>query len=255
MMKIKGQLYPHIYEPLISKELWDRCQKVRLGTASKPYRYAEKPFVFRGLIRCVNSGKVCTAYMAKGKYPYIVYFDKEGKKKQVREEIIIDKVADILQTVHIPPEIATAAEEQLKKAKIEEKRYRDAEISGLRKNLEATEHRIDSLFELYIDNKIDDEEMYHDKMIKLKAQRQQLKDKIEAHSAADDAFNETVISLFEVINQAADVFRYSSNLDKKRTILKCMILTLEIDDGKLGYALRFPFDLMQTSSTSTLWRP
>ena len=46
-MRIKGKLYPHGYAPLISKELFGRCEQVRLGSSrATTTRYSEKPFVF-----------------------------------------------------------------------------------------------------------------------------------------------------------------------------------------------------------------
>lgn len=47
----KGKLYPHKYEPLISKELFDRCKRVRDSWNKKPFQYAAKPYIFRGLVR------------------------------------------------------------------------------------------------------------------------------------------------------------------------------------------------------------
>ena len=55
-MRIKGKLYPHNYPPLIRKELFDQCEEVRLGSSrATAIRYSEKPFVFRGLIKCATS--------------------------------------------------------------------------------------------------------------------------------------------------------------------------------------------------------
>jgi site-specific DNA recombinase len=61
-MRIKGKLYPHKYPPLISKDLFDRCEEVRLGkTRATATRYSEKPFIFRGLIKCAISGRTVTS--------------------------------------------------------------------------------------------------------------------------------------------------------------------------------------------------
>ena len=60
-MRIKGKLFPHKYQPLISRELFDRCETVRLGNGrATATRYSEKDFVFRGLIKCGTSGRVVT---------------------------------------------------------------------------------------------------------------------------------------------------------------------------------------------------
>ena len=56
-----GKKYPHIYPPIISKELFDACQQVRLDLKKKPFKYREKEYIFRGLIECAATGRVVTA--------------------------------------------------------------------------------------------------------------------------------------------------------------------------------------------------
>ncbi len=42
-MRIKNELYPHKYQPLISKQLFNRVQEVFNGYYIKPSRYGGKP--------------------------------------------------------------------------------------------------------------------------------------------------------------------------------------------------------------------
>ncbi len=77
VMKLQkiGQYFPHIYPPIISKELFDKCQDVRLGRKQSSYKYREKEFIFRGLIKCGNTGKVVTSVIKKGVYTYLIVWD------------------------------------------------------------------------------------------------------------------------------------------------------------------------------------
>jgi hypothetical protein len=56
-----GKKYPHIYPPLISKELFEACEQIRLGRKKKGFKHGEKEYVFRGLIECAVTGRVVTA--------------------------------------------------------------------------------------------------------------------------------------------------------------------------------------------------
>jgi DNA invertase Pin-like site-specific DNA recombinase len=53
-MRFKGKLYPHGYEPTITKELFDKVQQVKAGFNKKHFKYAGLPYVYRGLIRCAD---------------------------------------------------------------------------------------------------------------------------------------------------------------------------------------------------------
>ncbi|WP_075882640.1 recombinase family protein [Candidatus Protochlamydia sp. W-9] len=55
-MRVKGQLYPHNYLPLISQSLFDQVQAVKAGHDKAPVHYAGKPLLFRGLITCDECG-------------------------------------------------------------------------------------------------------------------------------------------------------------------------------------------------------
>jgi site-specific DNA recombinase len=95
-MCVKGRNFPHVYEPLITKELYDACQAVRFGWHKKPFAYGEKDYVFRGLLTCATTGKVVTAYTKvktygngrKAEYTYLMCWNPENpaKKLWVREE-------------------------------------------------------------------------------------------------------------------------------------------------------------------------
>ena len=75
-MRIKGKLYPHSYPALISKELFDQCEKVRVSASrASATRYSEKPFVFRGLIKCATSGRVVTSDIKKDRHTYLICRD------------------------------------------------------------------------------------------------------------------------------------------------------------------------------------
>ena len=57
-MRVKrtGNEYPHIHAQLVSKELFDHRQAVRLGWHKKPFKYGGKgEYVFRGLITCATT--------------------------------------------------------------------------------------------------------------------------------------------------------------------------------------------------------
>ena len=94
-MRIKGKLYPHNYPPLISKTLFDQCEQIRLGNSrATSIRYSEKPFVFRGLVKCAVSGRTVTCDLKKGRHVYLICRDPDepGNKLFIPESTILDRV-------------------------------------------------------------------------------------------------------------------------------------------------------------------
>ena len=115
-MKVKGEVWPHYYQPIISREIFMACKDVRLGWNKKPFKYGGKDFLFRGLITCAITGKVVTAETKKKKYAngkinewtYLATWDPKNSNKKiyVREDKILKEVEDIFATIGIKdPEI------------------------------------------------------------------------------------------------------------------------------------------------------
>ena len=254
MMKWKGSLQPHIYPPLVSKELWDKCQEVRTGikAANKPYKYGDKPFLYKGLIKCANTGKICPCEIKKGQFVYVVCYDKDGKRKYIPEQDITDQIIYILSHIKIPEKIITACREHLKNAKESEIKFRTAELQKLQADLTKTLNRIDRLCNLYLDGGID-VDAYKQKNNELIVEREALKMQIAEHSDADDNFNDTICELIDIANNSWDIFLKSPNIEAKRNLLKFMIRTLELKEGKLGYALTFPFNKLANFATCPNW--
>lgn len=60
--------------------------------------------------------------------------------------------------------------------------------------------------------------------------------------------------LLELVQNAGKLF-HSASIEQKRTILKLVYWNLELTDGKLGYALRKPFDLFLDTTKNEKWLP
>ncbi|MCX4348395.1 MAG: recombinase family protein [Alphaproteobacteria bacterium] len=252
IMQIKGKEIPHIYPPLISKELWDRCEEVRKGSVKKPYKYSDKPFLYRGLIRCAVTGKICTNETKKERFNYIVTYSLEGKRKYIAEKDIDDQIIAILRTLKFPQKRMEEIRAYNKTAKQAEIEYRNREVGVLQSSLTKTTDRLDKLVNLYLDGEIE-KEIFEFKKEKLQTEKKLIKNRIEAHTIADDSFNNLICELAEISRNAYDLFDLSSNYDLKRNLLKMIFRTLEIKDGNLGYTLNFPFNKMQNLNTIPEW--
>lgn len=88
VMKAKGELYPHKHEPIISHDLFQKTQEVRLGHNKKPFQYAAKSFIFRGMITCGHCGCLVSPEIKKGKY---VYYSCTNAKGTCQRDYINEK--------------------------------------------------------------------------------------------------------------------------------------------------------------------
>lgn len=251
-MHCRGNIVPHIYEPIVSRELWDKCQAVRLGTAKKPFKYSALPFLYRGLLKCANTGKICTNELKKGRFCYIVCYDPKGKRIYIPEKEINSQIIEILKTFKLPKIRIEEFKSFIASSKKAEIAYRNQEVGILQANLTKTTERIDKLVNLFIDGEID-KELYESKRNQLLREKNNLEHKIKAHSCADDCFNNIFCELIDIASNTSELFAFSKNIELKRNLIKMIFRTLEVKEGNLGYALNFPFSKMQNLATCSNW--
>lgn len=88
-MLYKGKLYDHQYEPLISKELFDKVQKKIGGNSrsSGPKKGLLLPFLYRKLITCGQCGTFLSGDRKKGRYIYYRCATKHPYPATKEEEV------------------------------------------------------------------------------------------------------------------------------------------------------------------------
>lgn len=243
-MVIKGNLQKHVYEPLITKDLWDQCQEQRKKCTTKPFRHGSIPFLYRGLITCLNSGKTCLQEIKKQKFYYLVCFKPDGTRLYVPEKDITSQISYILHGIYIPQDMIEAFKEHLKNSKDAEMHYKNAEIGRLQAEATKARQRLCRLFDLRLDGEIEKED-YETKRAQLQLEIDRAEATIRAHDKSDDKFDETLIGLFDIASKAWDVFDNSEDIELKRLLMKFVFEKLNISNGTIYYKLRFPFSEME----------
>ena len=249
-MRTKGKLVKHVYKPIITKETWDICQIHRGNSSAKPFRYSSLPFLYRGLITCVNSGKTCPSEVKKKQFTYVVCYKKDGSRLYIPESEVDNQIGYILNRIKLPSGYLEALKETLKNSKSAEIEYRNREIGRLQAEQTKIQSRLDRLFEMRLDGDIN-KSTYDQKYNEFQRRNDEITEKLKAHKKADDGFNETLIGLHEIANRAGDVFAGGYSLEHKRSLLKFVFERLEMHEGRIGYKLNSPFDMIESSINSS----
>ena len=257
-MVYRGQLVPHKYDKIITKDLFNKCQAVLRGKGRKQFKYGQKPFVFRGLIKCADCG--CTISSDKktkstGKtytYLFCSHFKGDCKQKPVNERLVLEQIEnEVLAQLSFPKsllnELHTCLQDTFKAenaAMITKRNSLDAQYT-------ANKGKISRLLDLLIENNISQAD-YDMKKAELEAQQRQIENDLAALAGIDKTI---LISAEYVANLAArscELFN-SSKVDTKRQILNLLLSNCTLKDGKLLYSLNKPFDLLLKTNGRINW--
>ena len=243
-MIAKGKLHRHIYEPLITKSLWDKCQEQKALQSAKPFKHGDIPFMYRGIFTDYYRGVICPCEIKKKQFIYVVCYTEGGKRIYIPEAEIDNQIISILNRIAIPEIMIKHFREHLQNSKQYEIEYRNQEIGRLKAEKTKVSARLDQLFNMRLDGEISREE-YEEKKNELKLKSDRLEAEIKAHGVADDGFNETLIDLLDIACRAGNVFKGGKSIETKRLLLKFIFKELKLKEGNIGYELNSPFCYME----------
>lgn len=242
LMRYKGHENTHKYKPLVSKGLFDQCEAVRASYNKKPFQYAAKPFVFRGLVKCAKCGCTVSPEIKKGKFIYYscTNYRKQCERVYVPESEFLKPIYSVLKGLQMPQERIQEITDGLRKMGTSEADFHKLNMANLRKEYDTIEDRISKMYDDKLDGRIT-EEMYDKKLREYKERQGQILVDMRIHSEADEEFYLTANTVLNVAKRALEIFK-SSEVPEKRQFLNFLLQNCELQGKKLEFSLRNPFD-------------
>ena len=245
-----GKLYDHIYPTLIDKQTWNKCQQIRTNRSrTDSPRKTNKPFIFRGLIKCATSERIVTSDIKKGKYVYLICRDPNNKKKKlfVPETIVLEEVRKVFQSIRIEDQILKEIAEHLKEIHNSEKEFQGRAVIELQKENNKIQSMLDKLLDLLLAESITQND-YDKKFQQLKNKQFDINERIKSYLKADESFKITVNTILSIASKAYEIFE-SSNIEQKRKLINYVFSNIRLNGLSIEYDLRKPFDMMVDCQT------
>lgn len=255
IMVSRGVEHPHHYQPLITRELFMACQAVRQGWNKKPTKYASKPYIFRGLLRCARCGCTMTPETKKGKYIFYSCTNAKGicRRIYVQEGELLKPILEVLSSIRLPEDKIVALVQGLKAANRAKADFHKKEIDRLEHEYGVLQNRIDGLPGLFLDGLI--EKRAYDRNLKDWKDRQyECSSQIQDYTRADEGYHITVSAVLNLARRAAEIFE-SSEVPEKRQLLNYLLQNPRVDGKKLLFELKTPFDTIASVKDQPIGLP
>ncbi len=252
-MRVKGQLYPHKYDAIISHELFLQAERIRNGYKIKKHRWGGLPYVYRGLISCAECGCRITFEKKKGKYIYghcTQYNGKHGAQ-YISEQKLTQQFVEMLKAIEIPDRAYTAVSDALRTSHEDKKRLRDTTLRTIETEIEKYQRRIERVYEDYLDEKIP-EDLYQRKFEEFREAQKSLQNKRLNIEQVEDDYYGTVNHLLNLSRNATKLFE-KANPEQKRSLISIVLSNLELNGDLLRWKYKKPFDTMAFCSKNSNW--
>jgi site-specific DNA recombinase len=239
-----GKTYRGTYEPIVSRELWQRVQEViqqRLGRRRQKQKH---DFGFSGLTACGHCGCSLVGELKKKRYVYYHCTGNKGKcpEPYVREGVLETQFTAALQRLKFDDEVLAWVKQALRQSHADERRDHDEAIARLTAEHTKIQRRLDAMYDDKLDGVID-EAFFRRKADECRGEQAKLSDEIERHRQANQNYIEDGARLLDLANKAADLFERQP-APEKRKLLRFVLSGCTWKNGQLGFEYRKPFDMI-----------
>ena len=255
VMRIKGILYPHKYEPIISKKLFDSAQAQAKSFNKTQYKYAGKPYLYRGLITCNECGCRITPECTKGHvYYHCTQYKGKHNAQYIREEELTKQLLAAVRSLQPTEEQYNEVLDTLKVSHQDKIAFKAKQNAHIQSELSKINNRIERLFDVYLDGVIEKEEhsrIYNNYIQQKTSYEEQLK----ALDEASETYYDDIITIMDLAKNAPLLFKNCSEPEDKRRFLNMLFQNLELNGKQLGWKYKKPFDLMASCNDFSNWLP
>ena len=238
----EGKLYPGTHAPLVSVECFEQVQAVFRGH-NKP-RYNSHEFAYRGLLTCAYDSCKVTAEIKRRRYTYYHCTGYRGKcgLPYIREEVLGDRLGQILKDIHIPDDILSQLQRALLNDKGREEEVRRQQGERLAQRLSQLHRRMDQAYQDKLDGKIS-EEFWMRKSGEWQAEENQIRASMHGLETARPERLLDASRILELANKAYFLY-VKQNHTERAKLLKMVLSNCGIDAVSLYPTYRKPFDLI-----------
>lgn len=252
VMHIKGVEYRHHYQSLISRNLYESVQAVKVGFNKQNFKYAGLPYFYRGLITCGTCGCAITPEKSKG---HVYYHCTQYKGKHgaayVREEELTSQLVEAFRSIQPTREQFADVMAALKASNADKVKYRTQHEKTLQGELTKVEARKNRLFDAFLDDMVEKTE-YEKKVIELRESKLDIETRLSTLDKVNDEFYSTLENLMRIARNAPLTLE-SSKLEQRKELINLVLQNLELDDRQLRWKYKKPFDLMASCAKMNSW--
>ncbi len=237
-----GVTYLGKYEPLISRDLFERVQRALRG-GSKP-KTRKNIFAYAGLVYCDACNGVLTGDLKKSRYIYYACRGTHSCKRYYPESVFEAKVVEILRSLEVDAAVSAWIVDEMGRwydrvggatlVTITHQQKRLTEI----KNLRASSYEDKLLSRL-------DEETWKTLCARWDAEESRIRKEIAAVQprVSRSDFLAAARRPFELIQVAADQY-VTQKAEEKARLLKLICSNFRVVGGTVYISVRSPFDIM-----------
>ncbi len=250
MNRWNGKVAQGGHEPLITKELFMRCQEIMHSNGTP--RYFKHNSLFKNVFRCSECKGRITWEVQKGHwYGHCNHYKNCTQRDWVKQENIDTQVVESItalkpQNDNAIENMLSWVQEALKEGHADEISFREKATSELDRRYVVATQRLDKLYDDKIDSKISDD-FYQKKFQQYKVEQEEIMDSLNKHKNANLKYYEMGATVLQVAKQAWKIYVNRNTpemVDDKRLLLSHIFSNTTINGKNIEVSYHKAFKII-----------
>lgn len=233
----KGQIYLGKHEPLVSRELWDRCQSMLANHNQNGSRTRKHNYLLRGFIFCGICGSRFWAEQHKKPTTIVeAYFCSQCKRgTYVNKNELEKQVESLFKVIEVTEKYTKELHEAAKRIIEESRKSRYSEVQSIINQKTQIEKKITNAEDSLLDGTFP-KEQYQRVMQRLNADLQEIE---KALREASGEYQKKFDSIKQLVSMARNIQKtyIDADPDLKRHYLSLFFEKIIVKEGKITEAL------------------
>lgn len=231
-----GELHIGVHEPLISKELFDKVQGIRLRKDTP--KYQRHQLKFRKLLKCGECGGTITGEIQKGHvYYHCNHYRGCAQRKNTREEVVEEKLMGVFKFFEaITPAEAEEIRLKIKENHAHETQYKETAMASLQVNYNRLQRRLDALYDDRLDGKISPE-FWEKKNKEILGEQAEVLNQLNKLKSEEAKYFEIWLNIIDLARRAREIYERRTP-EERRLLLSHIFSNLVLKDGEVAYTLK-----------------
>jgi len=230
--------YPHNYEPLISRALFNQVQRVRDERKHEMTKYDSKEFTFKKIVKCGDCGRAVSPFRARNTV-YLRCANGKCDNPNTAESLVYDGVNSDVSYSDIPDKWLDKVIVELRKRHDNQQVYYTQNIEQTRKEYDAIKGKMKTLYEDRLVGRITTDQ-YDEYVNDLENRQQDLNDRLKMLTSDNKSFQLAASYLLDLAQRAEQLFKESDEALQNK-LLEYVLSNIELKDKKLSYMFNEPF--------------
>lgn len=260
-MLVKKKVIEGNHEPLVSKDLWDDCQRIRgmraAGQNKTDKAMVKKPLM--NLIRCaVCNSKVTGEVKRKPSGKQYIYYHCsntkcEQRRKNTRQEVILEQLTEAFKPLSkLSQDKALELTDKLKTNALDIDSQCQDKLNELNSKRKKISEKLQKLESLKNEGFLEENE-YHSLIESNNNLLSKCKTEIVDYLESSDTVFSKGLKVIELLPKVYDFMSLSDDLLSKARMAKITLSNLTLKDGTVRFSYENPFDNLIKNLTSEIW--